>query len=103
VAINPETPLDLLRDKIFDLDFVCVMGVTPGQSGQKFDESAIQKVADLRAAYPDLRIEVDGGVNQETIAPLVRAGATALVVSSALFKSPNFGAAYRSLQAAANI
>ncbi len=67
-------------------DFVQVMGIAKvGFQGQAFDDRAFSLVAALRAAYPQLPIQVDGGVREENAARLVRAGATRLVVGSAIF------------------
>jgi len=93
VSLNPHTPVHLLKDVIKDLDLVLIMSVNPGFGGQSFIEQTIQKVKDLRAmiseAGYDTIIEIDGGVNMETGARLVAAGADALVAGSFVFKSDN--------------
>jgi len=66
---------------------VLVMTVEPGFSGQKFMESCMDKVKELRRLRPELDIQVDGGVNDETAAIAAKAGANVLVVSSFIFKS----------------
>ncbi len=91
VALNPHTPVNLLSDVIQDIDVVLIMSVNPGFGGQKFINHAIQKVSELKALIKNTgastQIEVDGGVNTETGASLVEAGADALVAGSFVFKS----------------
>jgi len=87
VAINPKTPLDSIKDVLDDVEMVLIMTVEPGFSGQKFIESCMDQVIELRNLKPDLDIEVDGGVNDQTALLAVNAGANVLVVSSFIFKS----------------
>jgi ribulose-phosphate 3-epimerase len=87
VAINPKTSLDAIKDRLDDVDMILVMTVEPGFSGQKFMESCMDKVKELRRLRPELDIQVDGGVNDETAAIAAKAGANVLVVSSFIFKS----------------
>lgn len=93
VALNPHTPVSVLEEVINDLDLVLIMSVNPGFGGQKFIEKAVDKVAKLKALIvatgASTLIEVDGGVNDETGARLVEAGADALVAGSYVFKSEN--------------
>jgi len=87
VAINPKTPLDAIKDNLEKVDMVLIMTVEPGFAGQKFIESTLTKVKELRKLKPDMDIEVDGGINDITAPKAVRAGANILVVSSFIFKS----------------
>ena len=87
VAINPKTPLDAINNVLDKVEMVLIMTVVPGFSGQKFIESALGKVRELRKMKPELDIEVDGGINDETAPLAVKAGANVLVVSSFIFKS----------------
>ncbi|MGB0178205.1 MAG: ribulose-phosphate 3-epimerase [Owenweeksia sp.] len=91
VALNPHTPVSLLKDTIHDIDVVCMMSVNPGFGGQKFIERTYSKVKELRAiineAGADTLIEIDGGVTSENAAALVEAGADVLVAGSFVFKS----------------
>ena len=79
VTINPATPVALLQDIIRDVYMVLIMSVNPGFGGQKFIEHSVEKVRELRALIErtgsKALIEVDGGVNLETGARLVEAGA----------------------------
>jgi ribulose-phosphate 3-epimerase len=91
VALNPHTPVSVLEDIIQDLDEVLLMSVNPGFGGQKFIENTIKKTAQARELIDrtgsKALIEIDGGVNLETGARLVAAGADALVAGSFVFKS----------------
>lgn len=93
VALNPHTPVHTLEHVIKDLDLVLIMSVNPGFGGQKFIEEAIEKVAQtqelIQRKGSSAVIEVDGGVNLQTGARLVHAGATALVAGSFVFGSEN--------------
>ena len=93
VALNPHTNVEVLEDVINDIDLVLIMSVNPGFGGQKFIEGAIDKVRKLKALIQrknaNVIIEVDGGVNLETGARLVEAGADALVAGSFVFNSSN--------------
>ena len=85
VALNPATPVETLVDILHAVDMVLIMSVNPGFGGQKFIPQALDKVRRLRALAPDLLIQVDGGVNAETGAQLVAAGADVLVAGSYVF------------------
>lgn len=85
VALNPATPVETLVDILHAVDMVLIMSVNPGFGGQKFIPRALDKVRRLRALAPDLLIQVDGGVNAETGAKLVVAGADVLVAGSYVF------------------
>lgn len=85
VALNPATPVETLVDILHAVDMVLIMSVNPGFGGQKFIPRALDKVRRLRALAPDLLIQVDGGVNAETGAQLVAAGADVLVAGSYVF------------------
>ena len=93
VTINPATPVALLQDIIQDVYMVLIMSVNPGFGGQKFIEHSVEKVRELRAlierAGSKALIEVDGGVNLETGARLVEAGADVLVAGNAVFGAPD--------------
>ena len=93
IAVNPETPVHWLEYYINQVDMVLIMSVNPGFGGQKFIEHSVEKVRELRALIErtgsKALIEVDGGVNLETGARLVEAGADALVAGNAVFAAPD--------------
>ena len=91
VALNPHTPVNLLREVLPMIDVVCLMSVNPGFGGQKFIEQTYAKIRELRsmidASDSPAKIEIDGGVNQDNAGPLVKAGADVLVAGSSVFKA----------------
>jgi ribulose-phosphate 3-epimerase len=93
VAINPHTPIHLLKDIIQDIDLVCMMSVNPGFGGQKFIAQTYRKCADLKAMIEannaNCLIEIDGGVNEFTAPKLLEAGADVLVAGNYVFASNN--------------
>ncbi|MFD1166797.1 ribulose-phosphate 3-epimerase [Sphingobacterium daejeonense] len=91
VALNPHTPVSLLKDVIQDIDLVCLMSVNPGFGGQKFIERTYSKIKELRALAiennTDVLIEIDGGVGLSNAGKLLEAGADVLVAGSFVFNS----------------
>ncbi len=89
VALNPATSLETVRDILPDLDYVLVMSVNPGFGGQSFIEGAVGRVARLAALVRETgsraMIEVDGGINADTIQGVVAAGARMFVAGNAVF------------------
>jgi len=89
VALNPATPLSLLEPVMGDIDLVLIMSVNPGFGGQKFIPSQLDRIAEvarmIKASGRDIILEVDGGVNVETVKSVIEAGATSLVAGSAVF------------------
>lgn len=85
VSINPATPLSTIELVLSEVDMVLIMSVNPGFGGQKFIPFTLDKVRKLREMAPDMNIEVDGGVNKDNAAGLVRAGANILVAGTAVF------------------
>lgn len=89
VALNPHTPVALLKDILADLDMVLIMSVNPGFGGQEFIANSLNKIRELRAmalsVNPDLLIEVDGGIGLHNAGLLLQAGANVLVAGNAVF------------------
>lgn len=86
VALNPSTPLDVIKYDLKDIDMVLIMTVNPGFGGQAFIERMLQKIRDLRSIDPNIDIQVDGGINNKTSKLVKEAGANILVAGSYLFK-----------------
>ena len=91
VVLNPATPLNAIDYVMDRLDMVLLMSVNPGYGGQSYIPVVTQKIRDLRkklddAGYPNIPIEVDGGVNAKTVDEVLDAGAEILVAGSAVFK-----------------
>lgn len=91
VALNPHTPVDLLKDIIRDIDVVCMMSVNPGFGGQSFIPHTLEKIKALRQMIDETgsgaKIEVDGGVTLDNAPNIIHAGADALVAGNTVFKS----------------
>ena len=85
VSLNPATPLSAIELVLSEVNMVLIMSVNPGFGGQKFIPFTLDKIRKLREMAPDIDIEVDGGVNKDNVAELVRAGANVLVAGTAVF------------------
>jgi len=93
VAINPHSPISLLKDIIHDIDVVCLMSVNPGYGGQKFIDHSLVKIRELKDMInttnsPTL-IEVDGGVDLVNASTLLKKGADVLVAGNTVFSASN--------------
>lgn len=103
VALNPATPVESLQWTLDDLDFVLIMSVNPGFGGQQFIPSALHKVAQLRTIVRErglsTLIQIDGGVNADTISSISAAGVDVFVAGSAIFGSDDYGRTISELKA----
>ena len=93
VALNPATPLESIRDAIPYIDLLLIMTVNPGFGGQEFIATSVEKVARARAMLDAMNssaiLEVDGGINRETLALTRAAGADTFVAGNAIFSAKN--------------
>jgi len=96
-VLNPETPVGAIQPALREADLILVMSVHPGYSGQSFMPETIAKVSEIRKKLDALRssawLEVDGGIDLETLPKMKEAGATAFVAATAVFKNPEGPAA----------
>jgi ribulose-phosphate 3-epimerase len=103
VALDPSTPLSAVGEVLGDLDLLLVMSVNPGFSGQQFIPSSLDKVARARRMLDSARataaLQVDGGINRETIGDVWRAGADTFVAGNAVFGSSDPRAEVAALRA----
>ncbi|WP_022668386.1 ribulose-phosphate 3-epimerase [Desulfospira joergensenii] len=94
VALNPATPLESVQWVLDQLDFILIMSVNPGFGGQKFIESSVEKIRLLSKMLEEKNskaiIQVDGGVNLDTIRQISDAGASCFVAGSAIFNTPDY-------------
>jgi len=98
LAINPATSVEKIEPVLSLCNLVLVMSVVPGFGGQAFDDVALAKLRTLRSQLPDeVLLEVDGGVNEETISACGEAGAQLLVAGSAIFRKPDYASALADL------
>lgn len=102
LVLNPATSLSVLDYVLEKLDYVLLMSVNPGFGGQQFIPHTVEKVQHLKAIIDDLglntRIEVDGGINKNTIGAVFEAGADMFVAGSAIFNTPNYQQAINDLK-----
>jgi len=101
LALNPGTPAESVTELTGSADVVLCMSVNPGWGGQAFIASSADKVSRLRRLAPGARIEVDGGVDAETVGSVAQVGASLFVAGSAVFGDPEPAQAYRRIAAAA--
>ena len=103
VVINPDTPVEKIKDVNPLCDMVLVMSVFPGFGGQKFIPTALDKLREIRAIIDasgkDIDLEVDGGITAENVRDAVEAGANVIVAGSAVFKAPDRAAMIAKLKA----
>ncbi|MBN1903826.1 MAG: ribulose-phosphate 3-epimerase [Deltaproteobacteria bacterium] len=102
VSLNPATPIDVLEYILDDIDMVLVMTVNPGFGGQKFIPATLSKIKRLREMIVsrglNIDIEVDGGINPETIKKVSGAGANVFVAGAFVFSSPDYRDAINALR-----
>lgn len=90
ISLNPETPVDSIKDVAKLCDMILVMTVHPGFGAQKIIPEAVAKVVEVRKLVgPDIRVEVDGGINPDTVRQLVENGADTIVAGNAIFAKPD--------------
>lgn len=100
VALNPETPLASLSSCLSMVDMALVMSVEAGFGGQSFNPVALEKLRALKAEYPNLMLEIDGGIDASTIGPARASGCDLFVVGSAIFRRDDYAEAIASLHGA---
>lgn len=101
ICLNPETPVEAIETAVPLCDMVLVMTVHPGFSGQKFMPEAAKKIAEIREIIgPEIRIEVDGGIDPQTAPIAVSYGADTLVAGQAIFSKSDRIAAINAIRAA---
>jgi len=86
ISVKPKTPVEEVFPFADSLDMVLIMTVEPGFGGQKFMADMMPKVQELRKRFPNLNIQVDGGLDPDTIDTAAKAGANVIVAGSSLFK-----------------
>ena len=104
VVLNPHTPVEAILPILEDIDLVLFMTVNPGFGGQKFIESVVPKVEQLSKIIREkglaIDIEIDGGINEETIIPCAKAGANVFVAGSAIYSKPDRAEALQKIKKA---
>ncbi|ARK22676.1 ribulose-phosphate 3-epimerase [Sporosarcina sp. P26b] len=104
VVLNPHTPIEQIMHVLEDIDMVLFMTVNPGFGGQSFIHSVLPKVKQLAELIKErnlsIEIEIDGGINEETIKPCVEAGATIFVAGSAIYSKEDRAKALQAIKSA---
>jgi ribulose-phosphate 3-epimerase len=104
VAINPATSVDTLENIIQEIDLVLIMTVEPGFGAQKFIQTSLKKIQEMREiiklSKKEILLEVDGGINGDTAADVIDAGANVLVAGTSIFKADSIQSAISSLRTA---
>lgn len=89
ISINPATPLKDFEEFVPNIEFIQFMGVTPGMQGQSFENVVTEQIKEFKNKYPQIEIQVDGGITIELVPILKNFGISHFVVGSAIFKSSN--------------
>ncbi len=100
LALNPDTPVEAVLPHVEACDLVLVMSVPAGFGGQAFRPNSLDKLRRLRESRADLLLEVDGGINEQTIGACRQAGADLFVVGSAIFRADSYRVALERLNQA---
>lgn len=100
LAIKPGTPVEAVFPLADQVDMILVMTVEPGFGGQKFMADMMPKVKLLRQKYPDLNIEVDGGLGLDTVQQAAEAGANVIVAGTSVYKAESPSTVIKQLRAA---
>ena len=104
IALNPGTPLSVLEWILDSIDMVLLMSVNPGFGGQSFIPNTLEKIratkALIQASGRTIRLEVDGGINQENISEIAKAGADTFVAGTAIFGAPDLKKAIQAMRLA---
>jgi len=105
VALNPSTPVAMIQEIIDEVDLVLIMTVEPGFGGQHFIKTTLRKIHETREMIDrskrEILLEVDGGIDQNTVRSVVEVGATVLVAGTSVFKTESIQKAIMSLRSGA--
>ncbi|SHH09571.1 ribulose-phosphate 3-epimerase [Tepidibacter thalassicus] len=107
VALNPATSIETIKHVVDELDMVLVMTVNPGFGGQKFIQSMVYKIKELKKLIDEkglnVDIQVDGGIKPDNVDKVVKAGANIIVAGSAIFNSENIPDTVKNFRENANV
>lgn len=89
ISLKPATPVETLEQYRGLFDMILIMSVEPGFGGQAFIENSVEKIRAARKLFPDVLIEVDGGINKSTAKKVIEAGVDVIVAGSAIMNAPD--------------
>jgi len=98
LALNPETPNVMIEPWINAVDLILFLGVHPGKGGQEFIPEVLKKIKSLRQNFPNVKIEMDGGVRAANIEELKKAGVDIFVIGSGILKASDIGETIKELK-----
>jgi ribulose-phosphate 3-epimerase len=97
LAVNPETHLSAISPLVGEVDSVLLLTVHPGFYGSQFIPEVLEKMVEFRNSHPGIEIGIDGGIKEDNITQVARAGADTIYVGSAIFLQPEPGDSFRRL------
>ena len=103
LVLKPGTPAQAVKEYLPDCDLVLIMTVEPGFGGQAFMADMMPKVRAIKSWAPQMTVEVDGGINKETIRLCAESGADVAVAGTSVFRAPDAGKMMEELKAAAQL
>ena len=103
LVLKPGTPAQAVKEYLPDCDLVLIMTVEPGFGGQTFMADMMPKVRAIKSWAPQMTVEVDGGINKETIRLCAESGADVAVAGTSVFRAPDAGKMMEELKAAAQL
>lgn len=87
LSFNLKTPFDILDGYLKETDYIQLMSINPGGQGRSFDMEILDRIADFKEKFPNMFLQIDGGINSNTLNMVVETGIDAVIVGSALFKT----------------
>jgi ribulose-phosphate 3-epimerase len=87
LSLNPETPIKILEPYTNQFDFIQLLSVAPGKQGQIFNPKLLEKIVQTKQKYPNIPLQVDGGINKDNLQTILQAGADNVVIGSAIFSA----------------
>ncbi|KAJ9071879.1 RIBULOSE-phosphate 3-epimerase [Entomophthora muscae] len=102
IAVKPKTPVETVLPFCSSVDMILIMTVEPGFGGQSFMPEVLPKVTKIRQEFPDLDIQVDGGLGPDTIEQAAKAGANVIVAGTSVFKADSPAAVIKLLRDSVN-
>ena len=87
IALNPETPFESINQHLEKVNFITILGVSPGPSGQQFQWFVLDRIKKLKTRFPKILCEIDGGINEDNIEQVKKSGVDFVAIGSAIFEN----------------